>query len=65
MELTPAEAVARDLCPETGHPLADLNIQDHIMRLYPKGRSAEGIERIGLLQKWEADHAEAKAPEVK
>ena len=60
VQLTPEQAIARDLCPETGAPLADLNIQDHITRLWPKGRSDEAIARIGMLNKWETDHA-AKA----
>ena len=62
LDLTPDEAIARGLCPETGVPLASLNIQDHIARLWPKARSDDAIKRIDLLTKWETDNAKPAAP---
>lgn len=62
VELSPEEAVARDLCPETGVPLADVSIQEHITRLWPKTRSDEAVKRIDLLNKWETEHAQPAEP---
>ena len=63
VELSPEDAIARDLCPETGVPLASVNVQDHIVRLWPKGRSDEAIKRIGLLTKWETAQKNPEAAE--
>jgi len=58
-DLTPQQAIERDLCPETGVPLAEVNIPDHIARLWPKDRSPEAVARIGLLNDWQAKHTKA------
>lgn len=57
VNLAPADAVARDLCPETGAPLVELNIADHIKRTWPKDRNADALQRIGMLEKWQEEHA--------
>ena len=64
LDLTPEAAIARDLCPETGVALAELNIPDHILRLWPKDRSAEAVSRINLLTDWQTKHAKPAEPEA-
>lgn len=46
-------AVDKGLCPETGKPLADIDdMEAHINQLWPKDKSPEAVQRIGMLRKY-------------
>jgi len=61
IELTPEEAIALDLCPETGRPLAEVNPEEHVNALWPKGISPEGARRKQMILDWHADHPKTPA----
>lgn len=57
--VAPADAIKQGRCPETGEPLAGLDIEDRIRSLWPGARSPEAVERITMLR----DYAkQAKLP---
>jgi hypothetical protein len=58
IELTPDEAIAIDLCPETGRPLAEVNPEEWVNHLWPSptAMSAEAARRRKLILDWHAAH---------
>ena len=55
-DLTPDEAVAKDLCPETGRLLATVNPEEWVNALWPHGMSEEAARRRKLIMDWHAAH---------
>jgi hypothetical protein len=64
IELTPDEAIALDLCPETGKPLAEVNPEEHVQALWPRGASEEGMRRKKMILDWHAGHPKTPATPV-
>jgi hypothetical protein len=55
-ELTPDEALALDLCPECGRPLAETNPGEHAAAHWPRPASEEGKRREKMILEWGAAH---------
>lgn len=63
--LTPDEALAKDLCPECGRPLAETNPAEHVSAHWPKGAGDEGHRRAKLILEWEKAHPKEPVGEDK
>ena len=64
-DLTPDEALEKDLCPECGRPLAETNPGEHVAAHWPRGAVGEGSRREKMILDWGAAHPKTAAGEEK
>lgn len=63
--ISPDDAIAKGLCPETGRDLSGINdIESHIKSLWPRGGSPEAERRIALLRAFDKKRATESAKET-
>jgi hypothetical protein len=63
-EVSPEDALAQGLCPETGLPLEGRDIEGWIGTLWPRTPSEEAARRIGLLRDFAKSLVKSVTPET-